>query len=411
MAHEIPRVALLVETSLGYGRALLRGVVRYARLHGPWAFYIQPGGLSQLLPKMEEWGGTGIIARIETPAVAKAVLATRLPVIALDLNREQLAPNNPLSHLSEVCPDSHKAGVLAAEHLLDRGFRHFAFVGAWGDLPWSIWRGEGFSKRLDGSGLPCADFPMPRAAKDRRWGREQAILGQWLQKLPKPLGILACDDDRGRQVLEACRAAGLHVPEDVGRRGRRQRRPALRTLRSHLVERRARRGAGGVQRGRSARRSDERPRPRTTPHPRRADPRGNATIHRRACHRGPRLGQGRSVHSRQHRASDRRRRHRRTRRLFARALELRFRRILGRSVNEEIRQIRIERAKHLLAETRLSVTRVAETLGFGSSNYMIRLFRHTVGQSPGSVPRSTATACQFDLNAPNVVSRISQMMG
>ena len=65
-----------------------------------------------------------------------------------------------------------------------------------------------------------------------------------------------------------------------------------------------------------------------------------------------------------------------------RALELRFRRILGRSVNEEIRQIRIERAKHLLAETRLSVTRVAETLGFGSSNYMIRLFRHTVGQSP-----------------------------
>ena len=73
---ETPRVALLVETSLGYGRRFLRGVNRYARLHGPWAFYITPADLRQFLPRMEEWGGTGIIARLETPQVEKAVLAT-----------------------------------------------------------------------------------------------------------------------------------------------------------------------------------------------------------------------------------------------------------------------------------------------------------------------------------------------
>ena len=154
MIRDIPKVALLVETSLGYGRAFLRGVIRYARLHGPWAFYLQPGDLRQLLPKMEEWGGTGIIARIETPEVAKAVLAARLPTIALDLNRKQLAPNNPLSRLSEVRPDSHKAGGMAAEHLMERGFRHFGFVGTWGDMLWSIRRSEGFAKRLDESGRP-----------------------------------------------------------------------------------------------------------------------------------------------------------------------------------------------------------------------------------------------------------------
>ena len=69
-----PKVALLVETSRGYGRALLRGIVRYSRLHGPWAFHVTPGDFEQAVPRMREWGGTGIIARIETPAVARAVL-------------------------------------------------------------------------------------------------------------------------------------------------------------------------------------------------------------------------------------------------------------------------------------------------------------------------------------------------
>ncbi len=59
-----PKIALLIETARGYGRALLRGVVRYGRLHGPWGFYVTPGDFAQGLPQMRLWGGTGIIARI-----------------------------------------------------------------------------------------------------------------------------------------------------------------------------------------------------------------------------------------------------------------------------------------------------------------------------------------------------------
>ncbi len=383
MANGVPRVALLVETSLGYGRALLRGVVRYARLHGPWAFYLQPGGLSQPLPKMEEWGGTGIIARIETPEIAEAVLATRLPVIALDLNQEQLAPQNRLSRLSEVCPDSRKVGELAAEHLMERGFRHFAFVGAWGDLPWSIRRGEGFARRIDESGLPCSSFPRPRAARDRRWGREQALLGQWLGKLPKPLGILACDDDRGRQVLEACRAAGLQVPEDVAVVGVDNDEllcelsdPTLSSV--ALDTEQAGYAAAALLHGlmtgciRESR--------RILVKPTRVVARRSTDVHAtedRDLTRAVRFIQDNVVHPIgvndvvQYVGCSRR------------ALELRFRGILGRSVNGEIQQIRLERAKHLLTETELSVARVAEALGFGSSNYMIRLFRSHVGLSPG----------------------------
>src|SRR3989304_2617949 len=101
----IPKVALLIETSREHGRGVLRGVVRYARLHGPWAFYVTPGDREQALPEMKQWGGTGIIARIETPKVAQAILATGLPVVALDLSEKQLAPDNPLSQVSELYTD------------------------------------------------------------------------------------------------------------------------------------------------------------------------------------------------------------------------------------------------------------------------------------------------------------------
>ena len=108
-----PKIALLIETARGYGRGLLRGIVRYGRLHGPWSFYVTPGDFAQALPRMRQWGGAGTIARVETPRVAQTILASGLPTVALDLSEDQLRPDNPLSRLSEVASDSHGAARLA----------------------------------------------------------------------------------------------------------------------------------------------------------------------------------------------------------------------------------------------------------------------------------------------------------
>src|SRR5690349_4028039 len=64
------RVALLVETARVFGRDLLKGIARYSREHGPWSFHISPGDYEQVVPKMKQWGGTGIIARIPNQRVA-----------------------------------------------------------------------------------------------------------------------------------------------------------------------------------------------------------------------------------------------------------------------------------------------------------------------------------------------------
>ena len=72
--REIPKVALLVETARGFGRDLLQGIARYSRLNGPWSFHITPGDYKQAIPKIKQWGGTGIIARIPDAQSAREIL-------------------------------------------------------------------------------------------------------------------------------------------------------------------------------------------------------------------------------------------------------------------------------------------------------------------------------------------------
>ena len=82
--RDVPKVALLVETSRGFGRDFLLGLARYSRLHGPWSFHITPGDYKQVVPKMKQWGGTGIIARIADQRTAQAVISANLPRLRLD---------------------------------------------------------------------------------------------------------------------------------------------------------------------------------------------------------------------------------------------------------------------------------------------------------------------------------------
>ena len=109
--------------------------------------------------------------------------------------------------------DSEGAARLAAEHLRDKGLQHFGFVGIAGKI-WSARREQAFCQHMADAGYAVQVYPC--AARRRLpWSREQAILARWLAGLPKPVGVMACNDDRGREVLEACRQSQVRVPEEV----------------------------------------------------------------------------------------------------------------------------------------------------------------------------------------------------
>jgi len=307
-----------------------------------------------------------------------------LPVIALDLSREQLSAGHPLADVSEICPNSQAAARVAAEHLLDLGLRQFAFVGAFDDPPWSTRREEGFTQRLAAAQCGCHVYPLPCAKRDRQWGREQAIMARWIAELPKPIGLLACDDDRGRQVLEACRAAAVHVPDDVAVIGIDNDEmlcdladPPLSSVALDTEQAGYEAAAllDGLMSGRitSARRILAEPMyvvARRSTDVLVLDDREVAAalrfIHDNA---GRPIGVRDVV---------------RQGPMSRRALELRFRAAMGRSIHEEIQRTRLERARRLLRETDLPINALAASCGFAGPGYLTRVFVQKFGQAPSA---------------------------
>ena len=379
--RDIPRVALLVETSRGFGRELLHGIARYARLHGPWSFHITPGDYEQAVPKMKQWGGTGIIARIPNERVAKAVIEAGVPTIALGLSDEQLQPDNPLAGISELSSDATQVAKLAAEHLLERQFRHFAYVGL-EDRAWSQRRERAFRARLQQAGFEPHVYRQPGKVRDRVWEKEQEILAHWIQSLPTPLGLFACNDDRGREVLETCRLIGLHVPEDIAVLGVDNdevfcelSNPPLSSvaLNAETAGYRAAELLDGLMSGRIRK-------------PRRIIVEAVGVVTRRSTEViavkdsdmaaalqfiRREQGKGISVNRVAEEVA-----------MSRRSLEKRFRDTIGRTILEEIQLVRLERAKRLLLETTYPVSKVAELSGFGSTGYFIQFFQKRVGKTP-----------------------------
>src|SRR6516162_3239798 len=144
-----PDVALLIETSNAYARGILRGIRSYIREHRSWSIYVGEQRRGEPAPMwLKKWHGDGIIARIESGAIADAVLASGLP--AIDVSAARYVPE-----LLYVETDDAAIARLAAEHLLQRGFRHFGYCGD-PRFNWSNWREEHLQRMSAEAGFHCS---------------------------------------------------------------------------------------------------------------------------------------------------------------------------------------------------------------------------------------------------------------
>ena len=192
---------------------MLQGVRDYAHEHGAWNLDLQPGGLNQVLPQTKTWKGHGIISRAAKPGLFTAILKTGLPTVFFTLSDRQRNATSR-SDILEVFVDADSVGQSAADHLLGRGFRHFAFVGHAQDTDWSKRRERALARGLAGSSIRPHVFPLdPKHAEN--WPVEGRRMAKWIRKLPKPVGIMAANDARGLQILDACRQGGVTVPDEV----------------------------------------------------------------------------------------------------------------------------------------------------------------------------------------------------
>ncbi|MCY9665587.1 DNA-binding transcriptional regulator [Paenibacillus alginolyticus] len=203
------QVALLIETSNGYARGLLSGINTYLRENRPWSIFLSEYSRNNTdLTWLREWQGDGIIARIENEQTARFIKDAGLPTV--DLSASRMIPSLPY-----VETNDQSIAQLAAEHFLERGFKHIGFYGD-SRFRWSKLRCTYLAAYLAERGYDCHIYEASEnRLGEKSWKTERDKLVQWLYDLPKPIGIMACYDICGQQLLEACRVAGIAVPDEV----------------------------------------------------------------------------------------------------------------------------------------------------------------------------------------------------
>ncbi len=206
------KVAVILELGQNFDRGILHGIAAYISETQTWSVYAEEERRERI-PNLRGWDGDGLIVNFDDRAAAEAVKHTRKPVVAVGGG---LGWYDPASGIPYVETDDLTIGKLAAEHLMQRGLRHFAFCG-YRPNRLNVWlprRAQAFSQRLAEAGFKCDVF-LGRHTSARYWESMQRELTTWLRRLPTPVGVMGCYDWRARHVLEACRTIGLRVPDDV----------------------------------------------------------------------------------------------------------------------------------------------------------------------------------------------------
>jgi len=208
------RVALIYDVRSAYDTKVMTGVATYIQESPRWNVYIEENALKdQRLPNLKSWQGDGIIANFDHPQVAAAVIKSGLPAVAFGSGYGWYPPGSEIPYF---LTNNAAIAASAADHLSSKGLRNFAFCGYPSNQinGWSSERRDSFESELARRGFSCSVYPA-KSTGEATWVSLQRSIGNWVRSLPKPVGILASNDVRGRQILESCRECQLRVPEDV----------------------------------------------------------------------------------------------------------------------------------------------------------------------------------------------------
>lgn len=380
------KVILLFDTSGAASRRTIQGIARYSSLHGPWVFFREPpfymiaNGKLKTIKNLPDLGdqqkADGIIAHIPYTRNGSQFIPEGIPAIVSPYSIRQFP------HFRNLITDNIALGQMAAEYFLDRGFRNFAYCG-FGGMYWSRERGESFAKRLSRAGFKTQFYQYGQLwSKSKTRADNQALLAEWLKSLPKPLAVMACNDDRGQDITEACKIAGLRIPYDVAVLGVDNDDMVCGLTNPPLSSIAVNSERAGYE---AAEMLDQMMAGKKTK---------KQVIVARPTHIVTRQStdifavEDRQVNLALSFINENARKAITVDEVVSaafssrRVLERRFRRILGRSILDEIRRVRIEQVIRMLVETNMSISQIAMELGYPGVEHIARYFRQEKGMSP-----------------------------
>jgi LacI family transcriptional regulator len=188
----------------------IEGILQYAReKRHKWSYIIAPEWNAVSITQLAGWPGDGVIAALNTPKEAKTAASFHIPVV----NMSSALRKSPVPR---TMVDNRAIGALAAEHLLDRGFRAFAYYGM-RDIEYSNQRLQGFEGRVANAGFDTDSLVLASTFRIQGnfWLRQQRELTTWISTLSTPCGLFAVSDARARQALNACQQLNITVPQQI----------------------------------------------------------------------------------------------------------------------------------------------------------------------------------------------------
>ena len=371
-----PRITLLVPAWSEYGRGIIEGVWQYAQQHGPWLLEMEPGEPDESTEIPRGWTGDGMIASVQTGRLAAKLKNLNVPVVNVSGSRREGID------FPRVTSDAKAVMRMAVAHLRDKGLKDIAFCGE-PQRPFLDFWTEAFHSVMSEAGTATVIY-QESARIGSKAGLEvrQNDRRRWLESLPKPVGIIGWATGICRLLAMACTEMNIKVPEEV----------AILSLETEdLLGRVVHPPLSGVDipvrrigyeaaaqldcmlRGKIA-----------DPHEIELQPLGVTTRQSTdlvAC-ADPQVRQVlRFIRDHAHEGIDVRTVLKAVP-MARRSLERRFQELIGRSPAEEIRRVKINKVRHLLDTTGMSIPDIAESCGFKYVEHMIPIFKKHHGNTP-----------------------------
>lgn len=205
------KVGLVLREISDHLRGNLHGILNYVQKNACWDVYTE-GALPRLpWERLSGWDGDGLIVAIDTRDELHRIMGKRV----FSVNVSSRLPDLPIP---TVVSDNEAIGALAANHLLATGLKNFAFAGPM-DLDHNVKRYAGFRRTLEKAGfapkLLDVRYIHRLLENDKHSIVDTHDLGKQLTSLRHPIGVLAPHDDFGCWVLKACSESELKVPAQV----------------------------------------------------------------------------------------------------------------------------------------------------------------------------------------------------
>ena len=207
------RVLIITDFTESFSHKLLAGLVDYSRRKEQWIVRRMPPsykaqiGIPGIIRVAKEWDVDAVIGQFEPTDEIGLFAENGIVAIAQDFKKK-------FTSIPNVTGDYISTGKMAARFFIDRGFRNYGFFG-FNDVCWSDERCDGFRREVEAAGFGGSFYAYRMQEIDMLWYYQRNRLREWLQMIPKPIAIMACDDNQGTNLVEACHSLGIRIPSEV----------------------------------------------------------------------------------------------------------------------------------------------------------------------------------------------------